>query len=167
MLIALATVIKQGWPMHRSATDVTVRPYFSFWNELTTHDGLIYKGQRLVVPLALRKELLQIAHGGHVGTESTLRHLREALFWTGMNREASVMVEQCEACQRHRQLEQREPLIAHDFALRPWSKVGIDLCQIDSRILLVVVDYYSNFIEIVKLNRQWAAVSWSRICSVC
>ena len=136
---------------------MTVRPYFSFRDELTTHDGLIYKGQRLVVPLALRKEMLQIAHGGHVGTESTLRRLREALFWPGMNSEASVMVEQCEACQRHRQSEQREPLIAHDFALRPWSKVGIDLCQIDSRILLVVVDYYSNFIEIVKLNSTVAS----------
>ena len=92
-------VIKQGWPTHRSTTDVIVRPYFSFRDELTTHDGLIFKGQRLVVPLALRKEMLQIAHGGHVGTESTLRHLREALFWPGMNSEASVMVEQCEACQ--------------------------------------------------------------------
>ena len=33
MLIALAMVIKQGWPTHRSATDMTVRPYFSFWDE--------------------------------------------------------------------------------------------------------------------------------------
>ena len=97
---------------------MTVRPYFSFWDELTTHDGLIFKGQHLTVPLALRK-MLQIANGDHVSTESTLRCLREALFWSGMNSEASVMVEQCEACQRHRQSRQREPLIAHDFALRP------------------------------------------------
>ena len=55
------------------------------------------------------------------------------------------------------QREQREPLIAHDFALRPWSKVGIDLCQIDSQTLLVAVDYYSNFIEIVKLNSTVAS----------
>ena len=52
---------------------MTVRPYFSFWDELTTYDGLIFKGQRLVVPLALRKEMLQIAYGGRVGTESTLQ----------------------------------------------------------------------------------------------
>ena len=84
--------------MHKNATDMTVRPYFSFRDELTTHNGLIFKGQRLVVPLALQKEMLQIAHGGHVGTESTLHCMREALFWPGMNSEARVMVEQCEAC---------------------------------------------------------------------
>ena len=68
-LIALATVIKQDWPTHRRATDVTVRPYFSFRDELTTHDGLIYKGQRLVVPLALRKEMLHVAKNPAEQTE--------------------------------------------------------------------------------------------------
>lgn len=41
----------------------------------------------------------------------------------------------------------------HDFAARPWAKVGADLCDHDSRILLVVSDYYSNFIEVEHLNR--------------
>ena len=46
----------------------------------------------------------------------------------------------------------REPLQQHDFIARPWSKIGADLCQIDGRTLLVVCDYYSNFIEVARLN---------------
>lgn len=32
------------------------------------------------------------------------------------------------------------------------SKVGADLCQFDDRTLLVIVDYYSNFIEVARLR---------------
>ena len=49
-LVALAAVIKDICPTHKNSADVVVWPYFSFRDELTTHDGLIFKGQRLVVP---------------------------------------------------------------------------------------------------------------------
>jgi len=34
----------------------------------------------------------------------------------------------------------------------PWTKVATDLCEFDSRVLLVICDYYSNFIEVVYLG---------------
>ena len=70
-----------------------------------------------------------------------------------MTAEATVLVEQCEACcHGSRQSQQKEPLVGHDFATRSWSKVGVDLCHFDNRVLLVVVDYYSNFIEVAKMG---------------
>ena len=42
----------------------------------------------------------------------------------------------------------KEPILQHEFAARPWSKVGADLCDLQGRTLLVVCDYYSNFIEV-------------------
>ena len=35
---------------------------------------------------------------------------------------------------------------------RPWSKVGVDLCELHGRTLVVVVDYYSNFIEVERVT---------------
>ena len=44
-------------------------------------------------------------------------------------------------------------IMQHEFAARPWAKVGADQCDHEGRILLVVSDYYSNFIEVEHLNR--------------
>ena len=41
-----------------------------------------------------------------------------------------------------------DPIPQHTFAARPWSKVGADLSELGEHTLLVVTDYYSNFIEL-------------------
>ena len=40
----------------------------------------------------------------------------------------------------------------HDFGDRPWSMVAADLCNNEGQILLVVSDYYSNYIDVSHLT---------------
>ena len=49
-----------------------------------------------------------------------------------------LYISKCEVCLSHRTVPPREPLQQRDFVARPWSKIGADLCQIDSHTLLVV-----------------------------
>ena len=42
--------------------------------------------------------------------------------------------------------------LTHDFAARPWSKVAADLCDLNGRTLLVISDYYSNYIEVARIT---------------
>ena len=42
--------------------------------------------------------------------------------------------------------------MVHEFIPRPWSKVGVDLCDLHGRTLLVACDYFSNFIEVENLQ---------------
>ena len=41
----------------------------------------------------------------------------------------------------------------HEFVARPWSKVRAGLCIIDNRELLVLFDYYSNYVEVAHLTK--------------
>lgn len=52
----------------------------------------------------------------------------------------------------HRTSQGKEPILQHEFISRPWAKVAADLCEFDNRVLLVVSDYYSNYIEVARLN---------------
>ncbi|VDP79466.1 unnamed protein product [Echinostoma caproni] len=45
--------ITHGWPENIKALLTDVSPYFKFRDELTVHDELIYRGERLVVPKAI------------------------------------------------------------------------------------------------------------------
>jgi hypothetical protein len=52
----LSKVILSGWPARSDNLEQHLRPYFHYRHELTIHNGLILKDQRIVVPEELRGE---------------------------------------------------------------------------------------------------------------
>ena len=58
----LQDIIRGGWPENRAQTPESVGPYFDVRDELTIQDELVFKGQQIVVPAVLRKELMEKTH---------------------------------------------------------------------------------------------------------
>lgn len=148
----LRGIILRGWPESREEVPECARPYFDVRHELTFQDEMIFKGQQLVVPAALRRELLEKTHATHVGIEGCIRRARDTLYWPRMSTEIREYITKCDICMAHSKGQAREPMMQHDFMARPWSKVAADLCDLDGRTLLVVSDYYSNYIEVARLS---------------
>lgn len=44
-------------------------PYFSYRDELVVHDGLIFKGERVIIPISLRRYMKEKIHSSHLGME--------------------------------------------------------------------------------------------------
>lgn len=65
-----------------------------------------------------------------------------------MSTELKEYIAKCDVCMAHHSEQSKEPIQQHVFTARPWSKVAVDLCDLDRRTLLVISDYYSNYIEI-------------------
>ena len=68
-----------------------------------------------------------------------------------MTTELKEYIAKCDVCMAHRSEQSKEPIQQYEFAARPWSKVAIDLCKLDGRTLLVISDYYSNYIEVARV----------------
>ena len=51
---------------------------------LTAQNELVFKGERLVVPTSLRKELMATIHSSHIGIEGCIRRARDTLYWPRM-----------------------------------------------------------------------------------
>ena len=153
VMTVLKETIQKGWPSSKSEVPESVYPYFDFRDELVVQDNLVFKGPQVVIPAALRKEMMSLIHESHIGIEGCIRRARETLFWPRMSSELKEYIAKCDVCMTHRSAPGREPIMQHKFAARPWAKIGADLCDHAGRILLIVSDYYSNYIEVEHLNK--------------
>ena len=120
-------------------------------DELVVQGNLFFKGPRLVVPACMRKELMSVAHAAHIGIEGCLGKVRECLFWPMMASDVKDYVSKCDVCLAHRTSQTKEPLLQHEVVARPWAKLAADLCELHGRTLLVVSDYFCNYIEVARL----------------
>ena len=152
VLQELRLMTQQGWPSNRSDVPPCLLPYFDIRDELVVQAMIVFKGHQLVVLAALRKEMMAATHNSHIRIEACIRRARESLYWPRMTVELKEYIQHCDVCPAHRNEQGKEPLAQHDFAARPWSKVTADLCQLEGRTLLVISDYYSNFIEVARVT---------------
>ena len=54
--------IKVGWPDKKEEVQTEIRNYFHFKEELTVQDGILFKGNRVIVPVALRPLMVEKVH---------------------------------------------------------------------------------------------------------
>ena len=153
VLQELKHLITSCWP-ERENTPTLALPYYSYKEELSIQDGLIFRGERLIIPKSMRNQVMQEIHTGHGGEQACLRRARESIFWAGMTADIKVHVQKCETCRTFETRNQKETLIPHEIPERPWEKVGMDTFYYRSKDYLLVVDYYSNFWEVEPLKQK-------------
>ena len=101
--------------------------------------------------------ILQILHRPHFGTEKTKARARSTLYWPGMSVDIERLISKCHTCLTNRNKNQKEPLQSHEVPVLPWLKVGTDLFDFEGIAHIVVIDYYSNFIETMPIKDKSAA----------
>lgn len=153
VLRQLREVIQQGWPHSKSGLTECLHPYYDYRDELVTQGDLVFKGELLVIPAAMRREMIATVHATHIGVDGCIRRARDTMFWPRMTTELREYISKCDICLSHRALQRKEPLLQHDITDRPWAKIGADLCEFNGCTLLVVGDYYSNYIEVENLHK--------------
>ena len=82
--------------------------YYNNRRELTIQDGLILKGDRIIVPSTMRKEILSSIHHGHQVIETIKNRARSAVYWPNINKLLEV-VRCCDACQEFQRKQSAEP----------------------------------------------------------
>ena len=104
-----------------------------------------------MIPQTLQKDILQRLHKGHQGITKCRLRARDSVWWLKLSNEIEEMIRKCQVCCK----EWMEPMIpSHDqLPSLPWAKVATDLFQWRGKSYLLIVDYYSRYIEISKLTK--------------
>ena len=144
--------IRHGWPSYLSDLETNLKPYLNAQADLTLIDELlVYRNTRIVIPISERIDILKRIHTGHLGIQKCRERVRQSVWWPGVSQEIADMVKSCNICRIH-QPTQHEPLLPSICPDRPWQRVATDLFYWKNSNYLLMVDYYSRYIEIIKLD---------------
>ena len=137
---ALAEVIAKGWPNNKESLPNSIKLFFDYRDELTIQDGLILRGQRIVILHAMQSEMKQKAHAGYLGRNTCLRRARDLIFWSGMSKEIRQYIEGCGTCATYVDRQPAEAQIISPVSERPWQQVAADLLSWGGNNYLITVD---------------------------
>lgn len=146
-----------GWPeKNKQILDSELATYFKSQKEIYERNNVLYFNDRIIIPKALRKLIMNKLHVAHLGVEKTKARARKIIFWPGMVKDIEKFIANCKVCLKFCRNPTREPLIPHDRPEIPFFKVGADILYFGGIDYLVVVDYYSNWIELEELESKTA-----------
>ncbi|PFX13349.1 Uncharacterized protein K02A2.6 [Stylophora pistillata] len=151
-LSKLRNVIHEGWPATREKCPQVLHDYWNFREELTIEDGLILKQERIVMPTTLRHDTLNTIHQGHLGQEKCLLRARSAVFWPGITRDVTNLVQDCATCQAYQRKQQKQPILQPEPPSYPWQMLSSDLFEFRGNQYLLISDKYSKFPIVRKLT---------------
>jgi hypothetical protein len=134
-----------GCPEDKNLLPNDVMPYYQYRAELSVVDGLVFKGERLIIPSSMWKEIKEKIHQGHMGIEKCKVRARQVVFRPGINAEITEIVSRCPACIKYQEAQKKQPLKPYDVPAEPWYKVVMDLATYKNKDYLVIVDYFSNY----------------------
>lgn len=158
-LSKLMEIVVQGWPQTVKELPETLRPYWSYRDELSIEDGIILKGERIIIPSSMKAKILNQLHCAHQGIEKTKLLARDSVYWNNINSDIEKMVKSCPVCQEHQPAQQRETLLPHDIPNRPWETVGADFFQLNGKDYLIVADYFSKYFLVRKFDKDCSSLS--------
>ncbi|XP_065182546.1 uncharacterized protein K02A2.6-like [Sycon ciliatum] len=150
----LVQFIVSGFPAKRSLMPESLQPYWNGHEHLSIDSGLVMKGPRLLIPVALRQRVLSDLHASHQGLTRTKSRARQIVFWPRLSADIEHVVRSCDKCRLHSASQPKEPLRVDDRAPDlPFQHSSADLFECEGLQYLVYVDRLTSWPCVAKLGR--------------
>ena len=142
---------REGWPESKIKVPLALREFFPYRHRLTVEHGLILKDNSVVVPKAMRKNILKSLCWAHMSVQRTIERAKSCVFWPRMNSDIENHISECVGCQTYPNPPRKEPMQPHEIPCRPWQKIAMDVAEQEGRKYLVLICFYSNLIMVSEL----------------
>lgn len=132
-----------------------------------TDERILGNKHLLVIPQTLQQDILRLAHdhptAGHAGRLKTLHRLSSRVYWPSIRKDVFKYIQSCKMCQQFKydNAPKASPMQLH-IVSQPWHTIGIDIMGPfpttfrQKRFLLVVVDYFTRWVELFALRQTTA-----------
>lgn len=130
-------------------------------------DDGVWDSHQIVVPQQCRRQLLEMAHAGHLGVRKTLQRLRAHFYWKHMKTDVARFVKECHPCQitgKPNQPVPVSPLKPIPVMQNPFERILIDIVgplpktSSGYSYLLTILDVATRYPEAIPLRTMHAKV---------
>ncbi|KAL1447060.1 hypothetical protein WDU94_003572, partial [Cyamophila willieti] len=119
-------------------------------NQFSLQDGVIFRGQQVLIPEVLRKRVLEELHVAHLGIVKMKSLARSYCYWPGMDKEIEQMARSCCSCSINAKEEVKVEVHPWEVPRGPWQRLHLDFAgPIKGQWLFIVVDAYSKWTEVI------------------
>uniref|UniRef100_A0AC35ES89 Reverse transcriptase n=1 Tax=Panagrolaimus sp. PS1159 TaxID=55785 RepID=A0AC35ES89_9BILA len=137
---------KNGWP---DKVEERFKKWQQLQDNLSLGPGYLKYREKPIVPGALRIHILKQLHEVHIGRDRMLMLARDNFWYPGMSNDIRKLAQSCEICNGHHK-GQKERLHPWEKPDKFWDRIHIDFAQFKNQQWLVVIDAYSNWLEVEK-----------------
>lgn len=148
----LKETIISGWPDQKRQCPEALKPFWCHRNDVTEFEGVLFKGEQVIIPTALRAEAIRNIHDGHLGIVKCTQRAKVSVYWPGYLQQVQDAVETCHKCQEHRDANPPIVLQQHEVPDYPYQVLASDLFELDGHSYLLTVDYLSKWPNVVKIQ---------------
>ena len=138
-----------GWPSH---VPDELKPYKNRETELSTENGCLMWGVRVVVPQSLHAQVLKTIHANHPGITRMKAIARSYFWWSGLDKAIEEMGKTCHTCQANQPNPPTTPLHPWVWPDSPWKRIHIDFAGPFQGHTFLVVDAYSKWPEVAVMS---------------
>ena len=149
---ALKKVVLAGWPDTRGEVSKTILEYWNYRDEIIYVDKVLLKGEKMIIPEAMRKDMLPKIHCAHLSKDKSKRWAQDVLFWPKLAGEIDAYVDCCNTCKTFGNQKRKETMIPHQVSTHPYEKVSTDLFQYGRKHFILVADQCSKFVATRELT---------------
>ena len=149
-LALLKYTVQHGWPQTIIELPPELHPYWTFREEISIEDGILLKGERIIIPAVDQPDILQQLHHGHLGLQKCLHSARVSVYWPNLTKHLKELVTNCRVCLKCSQANRKVsksigPPLGQEIPTRPWVKLATDIFTFNNQNYLLIVDYMSRF----------------------
>ncbi|XP_044741936.1 uncharacterized protein K02A2.6-like [Chrysoperla carnea] len=117
--------------------------------QYTFEEGILFKGQRVVIPKSLQKSTLRELHKTHVGITKMKQLARRFVYWKIIDKDIEKILRNCESCAEIKSNPAKVPLHPWEQPDENWERIHIDYAgEFQGHYFLIIIDAKSKWAEI-------------------
>ena len=143
ILSQLMRFVKEGWP---HAFSEELKDFKKLENSLSTENGCVFYGLRVIIPSTLRNYILKLLHLGHFGMQRMKQLARSTVYWPRIDFDIEDLCRKCTSCGQFQNKPDKPSIHPWMMPEKPWSRLHLDhAINFLGRNWLVLVDAYSKY----------------------